>query len=78
LEDLYLAKMKELVQLKSADYKFLIELASAALGGKSKKGDGQYELDDGEGLDEMTPEQEAELRQALGDDFDKLYGGTTN
>lgn len=54
------------------DYQFLTDLACAALGGK--KQEGVYELDSGDGLDTMTPEQEAELREALGEDFDKVYG----
>jgi len=44
------------------------------LGGK-KKGEGEYGLDEGDGLDEMTPEQEQDWREILGDaEFERLYG----
>jgi len=32
------------------------------------------EVDSGEGLDEITDDQEALLRAALGDDYDTMYG----
>lgn len=73
LKELFKAKNKEYAQKKEMDYKFLIELTTAALGGKGKK-DGEIGKDTGEGLEEMTEEQEAALRLALGEDFDKIYG----
>lgn len=73
IKGLYIAKEKDRAKRRQVDYEFLIELASAALG-SGKKSDGSYDLDSGEGLENMTEEQEAELRLALGDDFDKIYG----
>lgn len=51
---------------------FLVDLVSAIYGGK--KEDGEIGLDDGEGMDELTDEQIAEMKIMLGDDFERLYG----
>lgn len=71
LKNLYIAKSKEYAQKRQQDYKFLLELTSAALGGGKK--DGEIGLDDGQGIEEMTEEQEANMRAMLGDDFDRVY-----
>jgi hypothetical protein len=68
----YKQKNKEYVDKRKVDFDFMIQLAKAALG--SGSGEDGYTLDTGEGIEDMTDEQEAELRLALGDDFDKLYG----
>jgi len=68
----YTRKQKIYVERKKADFDFLVELATACLGGK--KSDGEISIDSGEGLDEMDEEQEEALRRALGDDFDKVMG----
>ena len=59
--------------MRNIDYQFLVDLASAALGGK-KNDDASFGMDTGEGADEMTDDQEAALRAALGEDFDGIYG----
>lgn len=41
------------------------------MGGSSEEG--TYDIDDGEGIEEMTPEQEAEMREMLGEDYDRIY-----
>lgn len=51
-----------------------VDIVSAALGGKKKKSEDEVNIDSGEGIEEMTEEQEAALREALGEDFDKIYG----
>ena len=74
IKRLYQVKTKDWASKRKLDYEFLIDLASAALGGK-KKGEGEYGLDEGDGLDEMTPEQEQDWREILGDaEFERLYG----
>ena len=73
LQDLYVAQCQEYAERRTIDYEFLVELASAALGG-GKSDEHTVDLDGGEGLEDMTPEQEEALRAALGADFDKLYG----
>jgi hypothetical protein len=75
IEILYTAKIEEFVERRSMDYEFLVNLAKAALGGDSKK-EGEYGMDDGEGFEERTEEQDAELRAALGDDYYALFGDT--
>jgi hypothetical protein len=72
IKDLYIAKNKDFVEKKQIDYQFLIDLAKAALGGGGK--DETFGLDTGEGIEEMTPEQEAAMREALGEDFSRIYG----
>lgn len=69
---LYKSKQSEWVQKRSADYDFLVSLAKAALGGKSSSGD-EVGLDDGEGIDEMSEEDMAGLKLALGKDFHKQF-----
>lgn len=49
-----------------------MELTSAALGGGKKED--EVGLDTGEGMDELTEEQIAEMKIMLGDDFDRIYG----
>ena len=69
---LYTARAKDWADKKQIDYQFLVDLAGAALG--SKKPSGAVGLDNGEGIDELTEEKEAELRMSLGDDdFERLY-----
>lgn len=72
MKELYIAKQKERAQSRNIDYQFLIDLASAALGGKkSEEGIG---LDTGEGAEDMTPEQEAMWREVLGDsEYERMY-----
>jgi len=53
-----------------------VDIVSAALGGKKKKTEGEVGIDSGDGLEELTEDQEAALREALGEDFDKIYGQT--
>jgi len=60
------------VEKRSVDYDFLVQLATAALGGKSSEE--QVGVDTGEGIEEMTAEQEANLRAMLGADFNTDYG----
>lgn len=73
IKTLYVAKSKDYAKKKQIDYQFLIDLAQAALGG-GKKQEGEYGMDTGEGIEEITPEQEAALREALGDeDFERMY-----
>lgn len=74
MKGLFEAKCKEYAEKKEIDYQFLVDLATAALGGGKKED--ELLLDDGEGLDEITPEQEEALRAALGSDYDKLYSNT--
>lgn len=65
-----MAKSKEYAEKKSYDYEFLTELATAAFGGGNST-EGAVGLDDGEGVDEMTDDQEAAMRLMLGDDYKK-------
>lgn len=67
----YQRKQKIYADRKQVDFDFLCKLAQAALGGKSEEG--TVELDSGDGLDEVSEDQEAALRAALGDDYDKIY-----
>ena len=48
-----------------------MELTSAALGGGKKED--EVGLDTGEGMDELTEEQIAEMKIMLGEDFARLY-----
>ena len=52
----------------------MVELASAALGGGRKKG--EVSLDTGEGLDERSDEDDAALREVLGDDYENIVQGS--
>jgi hypothetical protein len=74
MKELYVAKSKEYADKKQIDFQFLIDLAKAALGGGGGSDNDNYGLDTGDGLDDMTEEQETEMRLVLGDDFDTLYG----
>lgn len=72
IKTLYTARAKDWANKKKIDYQFLVDLASAALG--SKKNDRAIGMDDGSVEEELTEEQEAELRMSLGDaDFERLY-----
>lgn len=64
-------KYKIYAERKRTDFDFLVKLAEWCFGGSS---DESYDVDTGEGIEDMTEEQEAALRLALGEDFDKLYG----
>lgn len=68
--DLFKVKMTQYAELRRQDYEFLVELAKAALGGGTKEG--EYALDSGEGLEDLSDEQAALLREALGDDYDRV------
>jgi hypothetical protein len=71
----YQRKQKIYFDRTSANLEFLVSLTQAALGGKRQSAEGEIEasLDDGEGLDELTDEQIANLKQVLGKDFASLY-----
>lgn len=72
IKSLYIAKETDRAKKRQVDYEFLIDLASAALGGKANTD--SYDLDSGEGINDMTEDQEKALREALGEDFEKIYG----
>ena len=71
IKDLYAAKSREYSHKKKIDFKFLIDLAKAALGGGGKSSDA-IPLDDGTGVAERTDEQDAAMREMLGDDYDRV------
>lgn len=72
LKKFYIQKNKEdNTQLQSL-CSFLVDLVGAVYG--SKKSDGEVGLDDGEGMEDLTDEQIAEMKIMLGDDdFNRLY-----
>jgi hypothetical protein len=57
---------------KKLDFEFLRNLAQACMGGGGSSE--SVDVDSGEGLEEITDDQEALLRAALGDDYDTMYG----
>ena len=71
--DLYKFKKKSWAEQRKIDYDFLVSLATAALGGKSKT-EGEVGQDSGEGLEYLTNEQFNDLKEMLGSDFEKQYG----
>lgn len=58
--------------IREQGYKFLVDLASAALGGKSSS-EGEVGLDSGEGMEEMSEEDLAAMKLMLGKDFNKQF-----
>jgi hypothetical protein len=73
LKRLYIGKQQEYAELKQIDYQFLVELASAALGGGKKEGD--YGVLEDDAFDELTEEQEKQWREVLGDaEFERKFG----
>lgn len=73
LKDMYAAKSREYSYKKKLDYKFLIDLTKAALGGGGKSSD-DVPLDDGTGIAERTEEQDSAMREMLGDDYSRVVG----
>lgn len=71
LKKFYIQKNKETSERIQAFCEFLVELTSAAFGGGKKED--EITLDTGEGLDDLTDEQIAEMKIMLGDDFAKVY-----
>lgn len=69
---LYKRKLTIYTERRQVDYDFIVKVASACVGGKSDEG--TYELDDGEGLDEMNEAELQNLKDMLGDDYETLYG----
>ena len=73
IKELYLQKQKEVADLEKVRFDFLVELASAALGGGKSGDENEIGMDDGN-LDEVSPEQITELRMMLGEeDFVRQY-----
>lgn len=72
--DLYKSKQKNWAKIKQTDYEFLIQLTTAALGGKSGKGEDEVGMDDGNGIEYMDLESFNNLKAMLGNDFAKVYG----
>ena len=71
----YKAKQKEYYDKRSADYEFLVSLASAALGGKSsEKSADSMGSDDGSGIESMELVDFNNLKKCLGADFEKQFG----
>ena len=69
----YIQKSKETAERTNAFCSFLVELTASALG-SGKKDEEEVGLDTGEGMEQMTDEQLANLRAVLGDaDFVKMY-----
>jgi hypothetical protein len=60
------------LERREVDYEFIVKIAQACMGGKSEEG--TVGLDDGSMIDEMSEEQIADMRDMLGDDFDRIYG----
>lgn len=72
IKELYIQKSKEEATKTNQFCEFLVSLASSCFGGGGDK-EGVVGKDDGEGLEELTEEQYANLKAALGDDFSKQY-----
>lgn len=73
MKELFILKNKEQNDRLQALCSFLVELTSAAFGGKSSSED--VGMDNGEGAEEMTDEQLEMWKQVLGEaEFEKLYG----
>lgn len=71
LKKFYIQKNKETSERTQAFCEFLVELVSAIYGGKKED---EITLDTGEGMDDLTDEQIAEMKIMLGDaDFARLY-----
>jgi len=64
-------KSKEYSEKVGALCTFAVDLVSAIYGGK--KEEGEIGLDTGEGMDDLTDEQIAEMKIMLGPDFNRLY-----
>lgn len=71
---LYKAKVKDFVTKKEADYKFIIDVVGAIFG--DGKSEGDYGKDTGDGITDRTDEQDASMREMLGDDYNKVIMGT--
>jgi len=72
IKDLYIQKNKEVSERTSTFCTFLVDLVGAIYG--SKKEDGEIGQDTGDGLDDLTDEQIAEMKIMLGsEDFNRLY-----
>lgn len=71
LKELFKQKSADYVEKKKVDFDFLVQLATAALGGKQKDTFGE---DTGEGVHERTEEQDAAMRAMLGEDYDRVVG----
>lgn len=73
LKQLYIQKNKEIADRTSNFAEFLVNLTTAALGGKSENKD-QVSLDTGEGIDELTEDQIEMWKGILGEaEFYKTY-----
>ena len=73
LKKFYIQKNKEDNQQLQSLCTFLVDLVGAVYGGK--KSDGEVGLDDGEGMEDLTDEQLADMKLMLGEqDFERLYG----
>lgn len=73
IKKFYIRKQKVYFDRKKADYDFIVQVATACMGGGGNS-EGTVSMDNGDGLDEMTPEQEQDLRDMLGTDYDLIYG----
>lgn len=68
----YKAKTKEYMTKREADYKFILDVVGAVFG--SKKSESEIHKDDGAGIDTRTDEQDAAMREMLGDDYTNVVG----
>lgn len=73
MKELFILKQKEQNNRLQALCEFLVELTSAAFGGKSSSE--EIGMDTGEGIEDMTEEQLEMWRQVLGEEeFQRMYG----
>lgn len=73
MKELFIIKNKEQNDRLQALCEFLVELTSAAFGGKSSSE--EIGMDTGEGVEDMTEEQLEMWKEVLGaEEFQRLYG----